>query len=571
MQNEALREAQSALEESRESYVELYEFAPVGYLTIHHSGKIDKINLTGATLLGEDRSKIINCFFWSFVAKDDLANWHRHILNVLANDHSQATEISLRRKDGSYFYARLECARVERPGSKPLVRIVLSDVTRNHLVDEALRESEARFRVMLENDLVGIATDKNGEIQWVNPAFERMLGYEKGELRGAPTRVLYPDETTFLAMGKLYHPVISSGKSMQTETEFLRKDGRRITVKLYGSALNLGSGESLWIYDDITERKQAEIALRDKEHILSESQRIGHVGSWHYELFGKLTWSEETYRLYGVSPDNFVPSMQSLNSLIHPEDRNAMREWISDCANGNNPAALDFRILTPEGHLRILKAFGELQFDSNKTPKHLVGMVQDITERKKMEEEMRQFAFYDSLTGLPNRRLLAEHLKQTLLASKRNNRFGALIFLDLDNFKPLNDAHGHDVGDLLLIEAAKRISGCVRETDTAARFGGDEFVVMLGELDLDRAESLLQARIVAEKIRVSLAELYLLTVQKDRQAEMKVEHHCTSSIGVVLFPGLESTIDDLFKWADSAMYKAKEDGRNLIRFYDAES
>jgi diguanylate cyclase (GGDEF)-like protein/hemerythrin-like metal-binding protein len=142
------------------------------------------------------------------------------------------------------------------------------------------------------------------------------------------------------------------------------------------------------------------------------------------------------------------------------------------------------------------------------------------------------------------------------------------MFLDLDNFKPLNDTYGHVVGDALLIEVARRISSCVRETDTAARFGGDEFVVMLSELEVDQAKSFAQARIVAEKIRVSLAETYFLTVQREGQAECKVEHHCTSSIGVVLFIGHETSVDNLFKWADLAMYQAKEDGRNLIRFFD---
>jgi diguanylate cyclase (GGDEF)-like protein len=155
-----------------------------------------------------------------------------------------------------------------------------------------------------------------------------------------------------------------------------------------------------------------------------------------------------------------------------------------------------------------------------------------------------------------------------MLASKRSNHYGALMFMDLDNFKPLNDRYGHGVGDLLLIEVAQRISSCVRETDSVARFGGDEFVVMLSELEEDKTESFAQARIVAEKIRISLAEPYFLTTQIEGQVERKVEHHCTSSIGVVLFTGQESSMDDIFKWSDFAMYQAKQDGRNLIRFYD---
>ena len=192
-----------------------------------------------------------------------------------------------------------------------------------------------------------------------------------------------------------------------------------------------------------------------------------------------------------------------------------------------------------------------------------------ISERKQAEEQIRQLAFYDALTQLPNRRLLNDRLEQAMAASKRSGRYGALMFLDLDNFKPLNDTHGHDVGDLLLIEVARRITGCVREMDTCARFGGDEFVVILSELVTDKTESAAQASTVAEKIHVALAEPYLLKIQPEGKAETTVEHHCTSSIGVVLFVNHDAGAEDILKWADMAMYQAKEAGRNLIRFYDS--
>jgi diguanylate cyclase (GGDEF)-like protein/PAS domain S-box-containing protein len=201
----------------------------------------------------------------------------------------------------------------------------------------------------------------------------------------------------------------------------------------------------------------------------------------------------------------------------------------------------------------------------------LMGITEDITERKKAEEYIRNFAFYDTLTQLPNRHLLNDRLGLAMAASKRSGRYGALMFLDLDNFKPLNDTHGHDVGDLLLVEAAQRITSCVREMDTVARFGGDEFVVMLNELDVDKKLSIAQAGVVAEKIRVTLAEIYLLKRKQESGVEITVEHHCTSSIGVVLFINHEAGQEDIIKWADMAMYKAKEGGRNTIRFFDGQS
>ncbi|BCK87660.1 hypothetical protein MIZ01_1451 [Sideroxyarcus emersonii] len=199
----------------------------------------------------------------------------------------------------------------------------------------------------------------------------------------------------------------------------------------------------------------------------------------------------------------------------------------------------------------------------------LLGVTRNITERKRAEEQIRNLAFYDALTQLPNRRLLQDRFNQVLSACRRNNRYAALMFIDLDNFKPLNDEHGHDVGDILLVEVAHRIVGCVREVDTVSRFGGDEFIVMLSELDADRTISMTQASVVAEKIRQSLGEVYRLGVaQSDGRPDRVIEHHCTASIGVVLFSNHGATQEDLIKLADAAMYQAKSAGRNQVYFAD---
>lgn len=201
----------------------------------------------------------------------------------------------------------------------------------------------------------------------------------------------------------------------------------------------------------------------------------------------------------------------------------------------------------------------------------LLGVTRDITERKKAEEQIRNLAFYDALTQLPNRRLLQDRFRLAVSACRRSNRYAALMFIDLDNFKPLNDEHGHDVGDLLLVEAARRITRCVREVDTVARFGGDEFVVMLSELDEDRVVSIAQAGVVAEKIRHTLAEAYRLTVLKEGGAQPRiVAHRCTASIGVVMFNDQGPSQEELIRLSDTAMYRAKSAGGNRVHFARSE-
>ncbi|WP_119964031.1 diguanylate cyclase domain-containing protein [Simplicispira lacusdiani] len=191
------------------------------------------------------------------------------------------------------------------------------------------------------------------------------------------------------------------------------------------------------------------------------------------------------------------------------------------------------------------------------------GITREITERKRLEEQVRQLAFYDPLTHLANRRLMLEHLEQAMSASKRSHRHGALLFLDLDNFKPLNDQHGHGVGDLLLIEVAERLKACVREADTVARFGGDEFVVLLCELGTQPGEASEQAAAIAEKIRIRLADPYVLQAAPSAPA---IQHECTASIGVAVFHGRDESQNAVIDRADAAMYLAKEEGRNRIGF-----
>jgi diguanylate cyclase (GGDEF)-like protein/PAS domain S-box-containing protein len=271
--------------------------------------------------------------------------------------------------------------------------------------------------------------------------------------------------------------------------------------------------------------------------------------------------------MQGVNAEGEVQGLLYLNT-ISADDRGRIGELLARAYAGET-SHFEFKASGPHGKF-YKSCFVPIKNKSGSVEK-LMGITEDITERKNAEEQVLKFAFYDTLTQIPNRRLLIDRLGQAMAASKRSGRYGAVMFLDLDNFKPLNDTHGHGVGDLLLIEVAYRITHCVRETDTVARFGGDEFVVLIGELDADYNLSVAKAGIVAEVIRAALAEPYVLTRKQEGDAETTVEHHCTSSIGVVLYINHEANQEDILKWADNAMYQAKEDGRNTIRFFDRQT
>jgi diguanylate cyclase (GGDEF)-like protein/PAS domain S-box-containing protein len=197
----------------------------------------------------------------------------------------------------------------------------------------------------------------------------------------------------------------------------------------------------------------------------------------------------------------------------------------------------------------------------------IMGITEDITERKRIEKRIMELAYNDALTHLPNRRLLNNRLKETVLRSSRSGLYGAVLFLDLDNYKPLNDTDNHEFSDHLLIEVAQRITTSVRQIDTVARMRGGEFVVMLSELDADIELAANYAGAVAEKIRIILAKPYILHLEQEDGAETTVEHHCSASIAVKLFINSETSEEGIEKFVDKLMLRQKDSDSNAIKFY----
>ncbi|OIQ72026.1 putative diguanylate cyclase YcdT [mine drainage metagenome] len=324
----------------------------------------------------------------------------------------------------------------------------------------------------------------------------------------------------------------------------------------------------LCVIADITDRKLAEQQLIEHHDMLGAIIENFPGGVSMFDTHLRLTAHNQRFRQLLDFPDALLDNPElSYQDLIR---FNAQRGEYGPCDVEQYVAASVTRALQFEPHKfeRVRPNGVVLEIHGQPVPGGFETIYIDITERKKIEAQVHQLAFYDPLTRLPNRRMLGDRLNQTMALSKRSARYAAIMILDLDNFKALNDTLGHAVGDLLLQQAAKRMKACVREVDTVARLGGDEFVVLLGDLDTDKAASTTQANSIAEKIRAALAEPYSLTIKHEGKADAVIEHQCTASIGVVVFIDNEGSPEDFLKWADSAMYRAKDAGSNLIRFFD---
>jgi len=277
--------------------------------------------------------------------------------------------------------------------------------------------------------------------------------------------------------------------------------------------------------------------------------------------------SERFFDLFGVHPYDVRDDASHAFAAVHPDDIAGIIASTEISARDMTQWHHEFRLRREEG--TIAWVLGDTLPHKEEDGSILWnGYLRDITERKGAEKAMHNLAYYDALTGLPNRRLLSDRLAQAMASSKRNNQYGALMFLDLDNFKPLNDEYGHEVGDVLLIEASNRIKQCLREIDTVARFGGDEFVVMLTELSINKDIAIEQSRLVAEKIKEVISQLYELNVKLKDGTHLTVQHRCTVSVGVVPFINHENNEQELLNYADKAMYQAKREGRNQVRFFE---
>jgi diguanylate cyclase (GGDEF)-like protein/PAS domain S-box-containing protein len=441
--------------------------------------------------------------------------------------------------------------------------------------------TESRQAILDCTNFSIIATDTKGVIQIFNRSAERMLGYSADELVGQQTPSILHDtdevrqRAANLSLELSYHvepgfEVFVAKARLHKEPDehewtYIRKNGSRFPVLLSVTALLDAQGEItgyLGVAIDISERKRQENRLRDSEEmfrVLYESSSDAHMIATIDEGFtggnmaaAHLFGCRDIDEFLHLSPETTSPEFQPDGSRSDQQAQKMMQlalqngvhsfEWLHK--------RVDDSVFSADVLLTRITIGGKYSIQAT---------VRDISLRKAADEEISHLAFFDALTGLPNRRLLLDRLRQALATARRTGSEGALMFIDLDHFKNLNDTFGHDMGDILLQKVANRISLCVREADTVARIGGDEFVVILENLSADTQEAATQAKIVGEKILNALRQSFEVGGH---------QHQSTASIGVTLFTDFKDSIEELLKRADLAMYQAKSAGRNALNFFN---
>ena len=312
-----------------------------------------------------------------------------------------------------------------------------------------------------------------------------------------------------------------------------------------------GQSVACLMYWRITEDAlDGERAARVAHGDLAQAQELSAMGSWAWDITSNtVTWSDQLYVLAAVDPTTFTPSIDAFLELTHPDDRAEVAGLLSAAAEVGAELDYECRLVGPDGKTRTIHALGECVAGTVGTAKRMFGTIHDVTKERRLQDEIEYLAFHDPLTGLANRRLFLDRLGHALAVTERSGRSCAVLFMDLDDFKKVNDTFGHHVGDELLCVVARRLTDVGRSADTIARFGGDEFALLCEGIDIEMAIR------VVERIEEQL----------QRPVELQnIEVHIGASIGIALAEGSRST-EDILREADAAMYAVKSAGNEAVR------
>ena len=438
---------------------------------------------------------------------------------------------------------------------------------RAEVSEDAQRMSEERFGALFNQTSVGVATldTDTGQFIRVNERYADILGYTVDELLTMDFQRLTDPSDLAHELTLLHRLQNGEVPQYRLEKRYIHKDGHLVWCDVTVSPLwarGAAPGVRMAVVQDITARKQMEDTLRANEQRLRRVLERLPMGLCLIQSDGRISFRNQRYvEICGYTEEE-VPDVETwwARAVPDPVEREAMRKrWrgtdLRAVAGETGMPLAEYSILCGDG-LRKPIEVSAVFVDGGR-----IITMQDLSERKAAEEQINQLAYYDPLTRLPNRRLLMDRLQQALATSARHQRCGAVLMLDVDNFKTINETRGHDRGDALLLQVAHRLRSSVHEDDTVARQGGDEFVVVLEDMGDSPEDAAARAEEVGQRILSVLREPY------DINGEA---HHSSLSMGITIFSGMREPVDELLKRAELALYRAKDAGRDTLRFFDPE-
>jgi diguanylate cyclase (GGDEF)-like protein/PAS domain S-box-containing protein len=552
------KQNKSGMGESAELAQALMRCAGTGIYVVQ-DGKFQYVNSLFQELTGYAERELRGMYSLDLVHPEDREAVRKKAIENLKDHCLLPYEYRFMKKNGEVMWVLERLVSTEYRGKRTAVGSFM-DITERKRVEEALRQSEERYRTILEemqDDYFEV--DLAGNFMFVNEANARQLGYSREELIGMDYRVyIHPDDVENVY--KTFNQVYREGQPIRACTfKIVRKDGSTGLGELSVFPLRNDKGEIIGfrgIGRDITERMQMIEALRRSEEryrtILAEIEE----GYYEVDFAGNFTFvNNATCRQFGYSKEELIG--MNYRVYVPKEDaKSVYKAWSKVYRTGKPLKSYPFVSIRKDGtEIFLENSVSPLRNNEGK----IIGfrsISRDVTEHKQFEQKLAEMATHDPLTGLPNRVLLSDRFTMALALSRRSGNRLAVLMLDLDRFKTVNDSMGHDVGDQLLKAVGKRLRGILRKSDTIARIGGDEFILVLPQIS--------QANDVVEFAQRILDAFQEPFVFDDHRINI------TTSIGIAVYPEGGKDIESLLKNADTAMYWAKEQGRDIYRFYDGE-
>lgn len=409
----------------------------------------------------------------------------------------------------------------------------------------------------------------DGRIVFVNRLAQELLGRKEADLLGKDPRddswiVLREDGSVRPPAEYPATVVLNTGKKLSGHLAGFVDAGvtRWLLCNAYPEYDAAGRVQHVVVcFTDCTALKDAQHSLEKSEERLRLVLKGSTDAPWDWDLVtGEVYYSERWWNMLGYPSGEGIEDSEAWRRLLHPDDDGMITEYLAHLLPSTREGfSLEFRLRHHDGHYVPVLSRGFILRDASGMAVRMSGVNTDLTERKRTERRIYELAYFDQLTGLPNRRFLIEELEHALARSRRSGHCSALLYLDLDNFKLLNDTMGHDMGDMLLRQVARRLKASVGDSDQLARLGGDEFVVVLEGLGHSSSSAAAEADRVGTKIVSTLGQPYQLG---------SLLFKSSASIGITLFNGSGSDIETLLKQADLAMYRAKASGRDSVCFFD---
>jgi diguanylate cyclase (GGDEF)-like protein/PAS domain S-box-containing protein len=553
--------AETSLRENERLLASIFAQAHVGLSLISLDGQFLRVNDELCRMLDRPRAQLLRSGVRDVTLPEDLERTLGTVGTLVASGAPQSIDKRYIRPSGEVVWANSSLTRLDNVlGAKHIILAVTVDLTARKLAQDALAESEARFRALAEASSALIwQLDKDGSVIYLNPRHEVLLGIAPAQLLGYGwAYIVHPDDRE---------------AAMHDMREAVRKERhtqRRVRIRFIDGDWHwMEAHAAPWFSADGAYAGHVGIALdidaavRAQEELLISNERLKLAiegsgdGIWDWDIESNaIVYSRRASEIMGLDVDEPPNPFDAIARHAHPDDYGALSAELRACMNGARPALrTEFRVQGRDGGWRWVMARATVvaRHPHSNLPQRMTGTITDISEKRKSEQIVWEHANFDLLTGLPNRRLFRDRLDHEIRKAQRTGLPLALLFIDLDRFKEANDLLGHTIGDEVLVEAARRIRACVRQSDTVARLGGDEFTAILTELDGD-----IHVELVAQKINETLGKPFMLGNEIV---------YLSASIGITLYPNDAGDAENLIRNADQAMYVVKNEGRNHFSYF----